>query len=218
MSNKPPKKGDLNKKWMSPRRDEKRDIAPEYHLIVAEGKKTEPNYFEALKDHINLKYPGRISIKVKGTGKNTKGLLKYAQKIADRSVNEFKHVWIVFDKDDFPANNFDDTCSACESISNENTVYHPLWSNQCIEYWFLLHYIYLETPLERKDYFPKLSKHMKRKYEKNQADIFTLLFPKLDTAIRNAKKIARRYADANPSECDPCTRVYEIFEMLKNYL
>ncbi len=218
MSNKPPKKTDLNKSWMAPRLDRRRDIAPEYHLIVTEGKKTEPNYFEALKNHINSKYPGRLSIKVKGTGKNTKDLLKYAKKIADQSVNEFKHVWIVFDKDDFPANDFDETCSGCEKISDEYTLYHPLWSNQCIEYWFLLHYIYLETPLERKDYFSKLTKHMKRKYEKNQTDIYALLKPNLPTAVENAKKIARRYADANPSECDPCTKVYEIFEILKKYL
>lgn len=218
MSNKPPKKGDLNKSWMAPRRDRKRGIAPEYHLIVAEGKETEPNYFEGLKNQINSKYPGRISMKIIGAGKNTKGLLKYAQSVASSSVNEFRHIWIVFDKDDFPANDFDETCSACEKLSNENTTYHALWSNQCIEYWFLLHYIYLETPLNRKDYFSRLSKHMKRKYEKNQADIYTLLHPNLHTAIKNAKKIARRYADANPSECDPCTKVYEIFDLLKNYL
>lgn len=218
MSNKPPKKGDLNKSWMRPRRDRRRDIAPEYHLIVAEGEETETNYFEKLKDQINSKYPGRISIKIKGTGESTKRVLKYAQSIVSSSVNEFKHIWIVFDKDDFTAKDFDDTCSECKKLSNENLTYHALWSNQCIEYWFLLHFMYLDTPLNRKDYFSKLSKLMKRKYEKNQADIYTLLNPNLHTAIENAKKIARRYADANPSECDPCTKVYEIFDMLKNYL
>lgn len=218
MSNKPPKKGDLNKSWMQPRRDKRRCIAPEYHLIVSEGKETEPNYFEGLKNQINLKYHGHISMKIIGTGKNTKGLLKYAQSVVSSSVNEFKHIWIVFDKDDFPDANFDETCFECEKLSNENTAYHALWSNQCIEYWFLLHYNYEETPLKRKDYFSKLSKHMKRRYEKNQTDIYTLLKPNLHTAIKNAKKIAMKYADANPSECDPCTKVYEIFDMLKNYL
>lgn len=218
MSNKHPKKGDLNKIWMSPRRDIRRDIAPEYHLIVAEGLETEPNYFEGLKNQINSKYPGRISMKIIGTGKSTKGLLKRAQSIAASSVNELKHIWIVFDKDDFPASDFDETCSACENLSSENTAYHALWSNQCIEYWFLLHYIYLDTSLNRKDYISKLSKHMKRKYEKNQGDIYTLLRPNLHTAIENAKKITRRYADAKPSDCDPCTKVYEIFDLLKNYL
>lgn len=45
MSMKPCKKSDLNKKWMSDRRDRRITIAPEYHLIVTEGTKTEPQYF-----------------------------------------------------------------------------------------------------------------------------------------------------------------------------
>ena len=73
MSNKPPKKGDLNKSWIQPRLDRRRGIAPEYHLIVAEGKKTEPNYFNELKEQINSKYPERISIEIEGTGKKYKG-------------------------------------------------------------------------------------------------------------------------------------------------
>lgn len=106
MSNKPPKKGDINKSWMQPRRDRRRGIAPEYHLIVAEGEKTEPNYFKGLKEQINSKYPGRISIEIRGTGKNTKGLIKYAQRVAAESPNDFKHIWVVFDKDDFPSKDF----------------------------------------------------------------------------------------------------------------
>ena len=45
MSNKPPKKSDKNKPWIEKRRDRHKLINPEYHLIVSEGEKTEPNYF-----------------------------------------------------------------------------------------------------------------------------------------------------------------------------
>lgn len=72
MSNQPAKKSDEKKKWMASRSDRRSvAIAPEYHLIVNEGTKTEPNYFEALKDEINTKFPGRISIKIEGVGKGT---------------------------------------------------------------------------------------------------------------------------------------------------
>ena len=37
MSLKPPKKSDLGKSWMKPRRDKNILIRPEYHLIVTEG-------------------------------------------------------------------------------------------------------------------------------------------------------------------------------------
>lgn len=37
MGGKPPKKSDMGKAWMKPRRDFRQMIAPEYHLIVTEG-------------------------------------------------------------------------------------------------------------------------------------------------------------------------------------
>lgn len=46
MSLKPPKKSDMGKSWMKPRRDKSILLRPEYHLIVTEGTATEPQYFE----------------------------------------------------------------------------------------------------------------------------------------------------------------------------
>ncbi len=62
MSNKPPKKSDENKRWRKPRRDRGSRISPEYHLIITEGSKTEPLYFEGLKKAVNQNYTGRIEI------------------------------------------------------------------------------------------------------------------------------------------------------------
>lgn len=56
MSLKPPKKSDLGKSWMKPRRDKNILICPEYHLIVTEGTETEPQYFEAIRTIINSQY------------------------------------------------------------------------------------------------------------------------------------------------------------------
>ena len=50
MSLKPVKKSDLGKTWMNPRKGKRILIQPEYHLIVTEGTKTEPNYFKTLQD------------------------------------------------------------------------------------------------------------------------------------------------------------------------
>ena len=55
MSRKPPKKSDMGKSWMKPRRDSRQMISPEYHLIVSEGTKTEPKYFEKIKETIDAK-------------------------------------------------------------------------------------------------------------------------------------------------------------------
>ena len=96
MSMKPCKKSDLNKKWMSDRRDRRITIAPEYHLIVTEGTKTEPQYFEGLKEDINRLYRGRISIVIEGVGQgaNTLTLLERAQKIVENDPDKYKHIWL----------------------------------------------------------------------------------------------------------------------------
>lgn len=54
MSQKPQKKSNMSKKWMKKRLDRKNHINPEYHLIITEGKKTEPQYFGSIRDIINV--------------------------------------------------------------------------------------------------------------------------------------------------------------------
>jgi hypothetical protein len=222
MSKKPAKKSDADKGWMKKRRDNRRMIAPEYHLIVTEGTKTEPNYFEKLRDEINQKYKGHISIRIEGIGQgsNTLTLLERAQKIVAESPVQFKHVWLVYDKDDFPKDDFDNTFTKCGLLSkaDDSVSYHALWSNECIEYWFLLHFILLDSAISRNEYYPKLTEHLGSKYEKNRNDIYSLLKPNLQTAINNAKKVQKRNTNLPPSKCTPGTAVYEIFEKLKNYL
>ena len=81
MSLKPPKASDMNKNWMTKRRNRAIKIKPEYHLIVTEGEKTEPLYFEQIKQIINNAYGNRIQIKVEGEGKNTLQLFDAAFRI-----------------------------------------------------------------------------------------------------------------------------------------
>lgn len=222
MSMKPRKKSDSKKKWMSDRRDRRITIAPEYHLIVTEGTKTEPQYFNGLKEDINSLYKGRISIIIEGIGQgaNTLSLLERAQKIVSKEADKYKHVWLVYDKDDFPKDDFDNTYKKCRALSenNDSVVYHALWSNECIEYWFLLHFMALDSDLHRSEYYPKLTECLGSKYEKNREDIYTLLKPNIKRAINNAKRIEDNNKGLPPSQCTPGTTVYEIFEVLGRYL
>ena len=90
MSLKPPKKGDLKKFWLKPRRDTPKKIQPEYHLITTEGISTEPAYFQGVKNTINSKYRGRVQLDIIGIGDNTLNLLqKVKQKVA-KSSNIYK--------------------------------------------------------------------------------------------------------------------------------
>lgn len=222
MSMKPRKKSDSQKKWMTDRRDRRITIAPEYHLIVTEGTKTEPRYFDGLRKDINRLYKGRISIVIEGVGQgaNTLTLLERAQKIVEKEPDKYKHVWLVYDKDDFPKYDFDNTYFKCKALSNCNSsvTFHSLWSNECIEYWFLLHFMALDSALHRNEYYPKLTDCLGTKYEKNREDIYTLLKPNIKRAIDNAKRVEANNEGMPPSQCTPGTAVYKIFEMLESYL
>ena len=146
MSLKPPKKSDLGKSWMKNRRDKARMIQPEYHLIASEGTETEPQYFGAIQKIINTKYRDRIQLKVEGIGDNTVNLLMKARQYVQNNGIVFKHVWIVYDTDDFPAENIDMVAQLCEEYSAQGeTIYHAVWSNQCVELWYLLHFMYMDT-------------------------------------------------------------------------
>ena len=222
MSLKPAKKSDQNKSWMQPRRDRHKMIQPEYHLIVTEGIKTEPSYFMAMGDIINSNYPDRINVKVEGEGYNTLSLYSKARNLVKNSANGFKHVWVVYDTDDFPAAHIDETARLCEADSNSETTYHAIWSNQCVELWFLLHFSYMQSDLHRSEYWPKLTDILKSlgegEYQKNRDDMFRILSPYMDAAIANAQKLEKNNEGKAPSESAPGTMIHKLVEKLRPYL
>lgn len=222
MSLKPPKKSDLDKTWMKARRDKPKKIQPEYHLIITEGTDTEPAYFEAMKEVINRTYPDKIQLNIYGAGNNTLNLFYKAKQMVSASSNGYKHVWVVYDTDDFPAEYINKTAKLCEAESTEETIYHAIWSNQCIELWFLLHFNFMQSNLHRSSYWPKLTELLSSqglgKYEKNRTDMYHVLFPYMETAIINAEKLDKINKGKLPSDCAPGTQIHTLINKLKPYL
>lgn len=225
MSSRPPRKSDIDKEWMPKRRDRAMHIQPERHFIITEGTKTEPYYFERIKCLINEKYHGeKIKLEIEGAGDNTVKLLERAVKFVQGSMNPIKHVWIVYDKDDFPADRFDATATACKARSKGSpTQYHAIWSNECIELWYILHFRFLQAAITRDNYKviidDELEKIGKGSYSKIRKDMFDVLRPYLPMAISNAKKLMKNYKKADaPSQCSPGTVVFELVEKLLTYL
>ena len=161
MSLKPLKKSDLEKGWMKKRRDKAIRIQPEDHLIVTEGTETEPQYFQAVKDIINRKYRDKIQLDVFGEGDNTLSLFEKAKSRVSQNANGYKHVWIVYDTDDFPADHINRTAELCVQNSTDDMQYHAIWSNQWIELWDLMHFSYFHSDRHRPGYWPKLPEWLK---------------------------------------------------------
>jgi len=220
-----------NRKGMRKKRKEDNLARKPYrYLIVCEGKKTEPNYFEGIKQRIDIKYKdyfdifNRIEIDIDGKGRSTQDLVNYAIKKRSLSEVPYGHTWVIFDKDDFTEEQFNNAIR--QAIDNDMKVG---WSNESIELWFLLHFEFINTPINRQQYIEKLNKHFKRlginkgEYKKNMDDIFEILMSKgnVNNAINWSKKLVENYKCNNifsESKMNPCTVIYELVEELLEYL
>ena len=170
-------------------------------LIVCEGKKTEPQYFK------RFRVPGLI-VEVEGIGMNTLTLVYEAIKF--RKCGEYDQVWCVFDKDDFPIENFENAIQ--RAVDNDIYV---AYSNQAFELWYVLHFEYLNSAIDRKAYMKKLNDYLGFEYKKNDPNIYKYLQCKTDTAIRNAKRLIQNYHPSRPGKDDPSTTVYQLVISLR---
>lgn len=135
-------------------------------------------------------------------------------------------IWCVYDKDSFPAAHFNGVEERANTLNkfNPELQYHAAWSNECIEFWFLLHFAYYTSNNHRADYISFLNDKFKElgigKYQKNMNDIFTILmkYGNSKLAIRYAKRIMKDGAGKTPTEIAPGTKVYELVEELVKYL
>ncbi len=149
-------------------------------LIICEGIKTEPNYFlkavEEINKHILDEY--KLKVKIIGKGMNTTSLVKATelQLLIDKYANNvipYGKIFVV--KDSFRDKDFDEAIEMCKRSG-----YIPLWSNQAIEFWFLLHFNYITSKMNRTTYEKKLNEYFKNKglnykYKKNDEEIYNLL-------------------------------------------
>ena len=220
MSLKPLKASDQRKinEKMQKRKKEILDDLPPFIYIISEGVKTEPNYISGLADAINRKYrdlsSGKIVV-VKGTGRNTKSLLRYARRQVCKDFPQATVVWLMYDKDDFPLDNFDNTQHSAES-RKDHRKYKVAWSNECIELWFVLHFQELNVNNGREHYQQLLKCHCN--YNKTLPNIYDLLKEQTTTAIQRAKRQYESFGDLPPSQRCPATRVFELVEDLQQYL
>lgn len=114
-----------------PRKEEVRDLKIANWLVVCEGEKTKPNYFEEAVEKLNEKQDEdhRFKIKVEGKGMNTISLVKSAdelQRIIDKYSGrtvKYEKTFVVFDKDSFDADAFD---NAVKCVSKEDILYYGL--------------------------------------------------------------------------------------------
>jgi hypothetical protein len=222
----PKKEG--TEQWRKVRRQEYLERKVDRFYIFCEGEKTEPNYFEGFKRSIeqNPIYRNMVLIEIKPCGAETLRVLTQAERYVKENELDKGQVWCVYDKDSFPSAHFNQVVERVNALNKNKTnlQYHAAWSNECIEFWFILHFENYIANNNRKEYKAFLNNQFKenglQKYEKNLKNIYELLltygYPKL--AIRHAKKIIEDEYGKPPAEIAPGTKVYELVEALAIYL
>jgi hypothetical protein len=217
----PVKISDRNKAWyvrsenrLERKTETRRTL--ERFLIVCEGTKTEPNYFKSFQNFLprNL-----VQIAIHGEGASTLSLVERAREIIaakEKCTIKFDHIWLVFDRDSFGADDFDNAINSAKA-SKMNSA----WSNEAFELWYILHFEYRNTAMNRNEYKKILSAHLKKEYEKNAIDMCDLLnkYGNQTLAIKWAKKLHEEHLEnkVSPSRSNPCTCVYELINELNSF-
>lgn len=203
-------KKDHSKSSLS-RRQGVREIKQSF-LIVCEGEKTEPDYFKAFR-------MTAATVKAVGQAMNTMTLVNKAISIreADRQKKRvYDQCWVVFDKDDFPANDFNQAIKLAEKNG-----FHVAYSNQAFEYWFLLHYNLYTGPIHRNQYKDMLTKLTGLLYNKTEgfgATMYNLLLTRQQQAIKNADAVLAQISHGNPAEEESSTTVHKLVVELNKFL
>jgi len=132
----------------------------------------------------------------------------------------YAKIFILFDKDSFGADKFDNAIRMSESRG-----YIPIWSNECFELWYVLHYIYCDADNGREWYFDKLSDILNIKYKKEKAmDVFSQIYSpeRVKLALKRAEKLDSNFQIENaqfpPSKKVPCTKMYILLRELEKRL
>ena len=186
-------------------------------LIVCEGTKTEPNYFEAFKT-INR---GTIiyDIDVRGLGQNTMDVVDKAIELKQKG--DYDRVWAVFDKDSFSDNRFNGAIikAAAHGID-------CAWSNEAFELWYLYHFVNRETAMSRTEYQRAISDAVNKspnyklkkqyQYAKNDKCNYQIMntYGSMEQAIRFAEAKSQEYNDQRYASHNPCTMVFKLVKQL----
>jgi hypothetical protein len=162
-----------------------------------------PNYFRG------FRFPGLV-IEIKGLAVSPVQLVDEANQLVQGK--EYDQVWCVFDRDDWPIDNFTGALSKARAKGIK-----VAYTNEAFELWYLLHFNYHDTAIGREKYKAKLTENLGKTYFKNDPTIYSTLKAKTDTAIHNAKRLFAQYEPPNPAEDNPSTTVHLLVEQLLRF-
>lgn len=203
-------------------------IEVERFYIFCEGEQTEPKYFKGFENAIktNPIYKNLVHVHVEGVGAETLRVISAAEQYVKNNAISNAHIWCVYDKDSFPKQDFNAVAEKALVLNSQqnDVMYHVAWSNQCVEYWFVLHFAYYDSDNDRKYYRSFLHKKFKElgwnKYQKNNEELFEIMTTKGNPkqAIKWAERRIKECEGLTDTDSVPATKIYILVKELAKYL
>lgn len=184
-------------------------------LIVCEGEKTEPQYFQALIDDLQLN-TANIKILKNTAGSAPRTIVDFALK-EYRKEREIDRVYCVFDKDCHTSYTEALDIIHRARMAKGHTIIATT-SVPCFEFWLLLHFVYTTKSFDTGTgsicdrVIAELRKQLPT-YAKGDSNIFSATKDRVNKAIANAKKITAHCKSAGTDM--PSTSVHELVEYLQ---
>ena len=191
-------------------------------LIVSEGSKTEPLYFNEIRTTHRL-HTTNVKVRPSELGTAPIQVVRYAKELFEKGdphkniqKRAFEQVYAVFDRDDHDS--YFDALQLAESLdgrlrndTRRSISFKAIASVPNFELWLLLHFEDIQAPLDRDEVLRRLKQHI-HSYEKGANNIFSITKKHLDTAIQRAERLAIRFnAYSDP---EPYTDIVDLVKLL----
>jgi len=180
-------------------------------LIVCEDEKSSVYYLRGF--NIPVEY---AEVVTEGGAGNTCFLVQKALKLREQAIYDrtpYAYIWCVIDRNSFPKENYDKAFQLAKGFGDVEVI----WANQCFELWYLLHFCYRNTAIERDELPSELSRadRLGKKYDKADKSIHGTLRDKTATAIAHAQQLEDYYGgDLKSVHENPSTNIHHLVKQL----
>ncbi|MDF2867653.1 MAG: hypothetical protein K0S11_1123 [Gammaproteobacteria bacterium] len=161
-------------------------------LIICEGEKTEPNYFEEIRISKRLS-TANIRIKDSSYGSDPLNVVNFAIAEFNKTQN-WDRIYCVFDQDNHQGflaaiNKIAET--SLKNMHEEKVIFEAIVSVPCFEIWLLLHHTYTSGQMTAKEVIKRLNSCMP--YNKGTRGIYEKTSHKIEDAYKNVKKLNKEH-------------------------
>ena len=189
-------------------------------LIVCEGEKTEPQYFDAMRNELRLKKFVEVHVDRNPGGSDPISVINYAifleaerARITSTSpiLTTYDVIWCVLDVEaPKPHSSLADALDKAKVHKLRVTL-----SNPSFEYWFLLHFEKVTTPFNKDKDLHDALKQVHPSYKKSRIG-FNILYPLTEIAIKYSEEVLHETGCGEDlRDHNPSTHVHRVVKYLQ---